>query len=157
MWTGAVLSLAYITLFVIPTVLSAATTREIGDLVVIALLFYIFGAIFGVLPAILLGGATALLIWYTLSRASATMTPLRASATGAVICLALAALLSIGYWAWLAPAEAGGESGGAQLEGYFFYIGLPSILYLIGGAWMGYRLHRGTREGQDAEAPHETP
>jgi hypothetical protein len=99
------------------------------------LLFYLFGGVVGVLPATLLGGVTAMVLSKLLSLFARRLTQGRAISIGVLLCLLGSLGLSI-IFAVVSRTLPWNDFG------YPFYIGVPSIFYMLGGGWMGFTLYR---------------
>lgn len=98
-------------------------------------LLYLFGSIVGVLPAMLLGGVTGLLLAGLIALFGRSLTPPYAAGIG----VAVSVLLSVGiHLIVVRPDRIETLLNGS----YVFFIGVPSVVYIVAGGWMGRRLYR---------------
>jgi ABC-type Fe3+-siderophore transport system permease subunit len=131
---GAIGAIAYMTLFAFIFGVSVVNDPSWNIMLWITL-FYLFGSLIGVLPAMLLGGLTAVLLSRILARATHHLTPIRAIFIGVCLCLIGSLGVSI-LFVYFSPGTPWDNFG------YLFYVGLPSSVYLVSGGWMGYSLYR---------------
>ncbi|KAB8333702.1 hypothetical protein SD80_012270 [Scytonema tolypothrichoides VB-61278] len=132
---GAMCALAYITVYVLVFVTSSLMNAPSWNIVMAVILFYLFGGVIGVLPAMLLGGVTTIVLSKILSRSARRLTQRRAISVGVLLCL-LGSLIVTILFTVLSRSLPWNDFG------YLFYIGAPSIFYVLSGGWMGLMLYR---------------
>jgi len=131
---GALCALTYITIYVLVFVVSSLVSAPSWNIVLAVILFYLFGGVIGVFPAMLLGGLTATFLSKLLSLSARSLTHVRAISIGVCVCL----FVSLGLSLLFAVST---RTAPWNDFGYLFYVGLPSILYISSGGWMGYMLY----------------
>jgi hypothetical protein len=132
---GAKCALAYITVYVLIFVASSLMNDPSWNIVVAVILFYLFGGVIGVLPAMLFGGVTAIVLSKILSLSARRLTQRRAISIGVLLCLLGSLILTVLFAVY-------SRSLPWNDFGYLFYIGVPSIFYMLAGGWMGFTLYR---------------
>ncbi|HEX8681165.1 MAG TPA: hypothetical protein VF707_02555 [Ardenticatenaceae bacterium] len=139
--TGLILSFLYIFVFWLYIVV---TDRgyDLETAIMVLLLFLFYGSVLGVLPSVALGAITGYLIGKTFDMQGSVLSDYKALSISLFICLAIAAFLNLLalllFFNTLSLTS-------SQFGGYFIYLGLPSIIYLLGGSWMSVRAYRDIR------------
>jgi hypothetical protein len=138
---GLSLSFLYIFLFWLYIVLTD-TGYDLETAIAVLLLFLFYGSILGVLPSVALGGITGYLIGKTLDLQGNGLSDYKALSISLFICFAIAVFLNL---LAVLPFLNSLSFTSSDFRAYFAYLGLPTIIYLLGGSWMSIRAYRDIR------------
>lgn len=141
--TGLILSFLYILVFWLYIVITD-TGYDVETAIIVLLLCLFYGSVVGVLPSVALGAITGYLIGKTFDLQGNGLSDYRVFSISLFICFAIAVLLNLLVLLLFFNTLSLTSS---QFGGYFIYLGLPSILYLLGGSWMSIRAYRDIRAG----------
>ena len=141
--TGLGLSVIYLLMFVLLVLVSTVPRLDgLGDIITggAVLLFFVFliGGLIGILPATFLGGITGWVLGWVLERRGESLTrgqfALMSMGICFVIVLFVNVVLVLAGWT---------QSEGAEdfFSGYLLLLGVPSLIYVAVGGWVGRRLY----------------
>lgn len=139
--TGGILAASYATLVILGMAIYAIATADPSSqasltFTVLTLMFIsgIMAAIAGVLPATILAMLAGAIIGAVLARLQQALSTTTSALAGVVVCLLLAIPVHLLVRSAV-PTLAGGT-------GYWLWLGVPSLIYLAIGGWVGRRLYR---------------
>jgi len=146
---GGGLALGYTILAILVMVFGQGVTwaeEQIASLVIMSITVLPVGLILAGIPSCFIGLLTGTALGYIVSHWKKHLTPLRSVLVGLAISLGF---VSVGHWiAWLVFGEM--ESPGmsiileppfGSLNGYLFWLGLPSLIYLVANGCYSYILY----------------
>jgi hypothetical protein len=141
---GLGLSVIYLLAFVLLVFASTVPRLDgLGDLITggAMLLFFTFlvGGVIGILPATFLGGITGWLLGWALERRGESLTRGQFALMSMGICFVIALFVNV---VLVMAGWTQAEGAADFFSGYLLLLGVPSLIYVAVGAWVGMRLYR---------------
>ena len=147
--TGVVFSTLYIlynlfTRLAVVVIGSAQSPDILSRIGWITIIVIFVGCIIGIAPSFVIGAVTAMLIGLALWIGKRWLSTFIAVTIGLAICLSLAGIIEYGIW----PQVANKVNNPQAIDyGWFGVIypswrGIPTVIYIASGGWMGWRLFK---------------
>jgi len=147
--TGVVFSTLYIlynlfTRLGVMSISSAQSPDILSRMGWLTLIILGVGGLIGLAPSFVIGAVTAMLIGLALWIGKRGLSIFIAIMIGLVICLSLAGIVEYGLWSQIANKATNPQ---ASESGWFEVIypswrGIPLVIYIASGGWMGWRLFK---------------
>ncbi len=149
MKTGVVFSTLYIlyNLFIrlaVVVIGSAQSPDILSRIGWITIIVIFVGCIIGIAPSFVIGAVTAMLIGLALWIGKRWLSTFIAVTIGLAICLSLVGIIEYGIWSQVANKVNNPQAIGYGWFGaiYLSWRGIPTVIYIASGGWMGWRLFK---------------
>jgi hypothetical protein len=153
--TGLRVSALYLLMFVLLVLVSTMSRLDgLGDIItggaVLLFVAFLFGGLIGILPATFLGGITGWVLGWVLEKRGESLTRGQFALMSMGICFVIALFVNV-----VLVMAGWTQSEGAEdfFSGYLLLLGVPSLIYVAVGGWVGTRLYmRRAALGVEAQA-----
>lgn len=140
---GLRLSALYVLAFVVLVLVSTMSRLDgLGDIITggAVLLFFAFliGGLIGILPATFLGGITGWVLGWVLERRGESLTRGQFALLSMGICFVIALFVNV---VLVMAGWTQAEDAADFFSGYLLFLGVPSLIYVAVGSWVGMRLY----------------
>jgi hypothetical protein len=140
---GLRLSALYVLAFVLLVLVSTMSRLDgLGDIItggaVLFFFAFLIGGLIGILPATFLGGITGWMLGWVLERRGESLTRGQFALMSMGICFVIAVFVNV---VLIMAGWTQAEGAADFFSGYLLFLGVPSLIYVAVGGWVGTRLY----------------